>query len=160
MLIDEKADDFVAWCSVEALTQTHDREICKQAFRSLTGKGSKTDPFSPARARAVYLLGWLGRMAEIDEQVQRALQDESPLVRGYAVDTLARRDMIGAREQIEALLDTKTEQFVLRKAAEALGQIGSLDSLALLERHLRQKESTIRWSVRQAIAEIKARHQI
>lgn len=161
MLIDEKADDFVAWCSVEALTQTPDREICRRAFQVVGGKGSKADPLSPSRARAVYLLGWTGRGVRADKLLRKALQDRNYLVRGYAIDAMARMDLLGAREQIEEILSKpKEDPFVHRKAAEALGQIGTLESIQVLERCLFKEQARTRWAIRRAIAEINQRNSL
>jgi hypothetical protein len=161
MLVDEKADDFVAWCSVEALTQTQDPEICKQALRLVTGKGHKSDPFSHARARAVYLLGWTGRGARAANLLRKALRDQNYLVRGYAIDAMARLDLLDAREQIEEILSDPEEQsFVHRKAAEALGQIGTLESIQVLERCLFKQQARTRWAIRRAIEEINQRNSL
>jgi HEAT repeat protein len=89
------------------------------------------------------------------------LRDRNYLVRGYAIDAMARMDLLGAREQIEEILSNPAEEsFVHRKAAEALGQIGTLESLQVLERCLFKEQARTRWAIRGAIAEINQRNSL
>jgi hypothetical protein len=65
---------------------------------------------------------------------------------------------------IERLLEKETEPLVLRKAAEALGQIGTRDSIKVLEGKLKvdvvQINQSVRSAYRSAIQEIKERYGI
>ncbi len=158
----QEADDMVAWCAVEALTECDPEHVRAHLCRLLQDPEYKEEKWAHHRARAVYLLGRTGGQPETDQQVceELASKDPNPLVRAYAVEAMARRDLKDARQKVEQVLNTEKETLVLRKAAEALGQIGSLESVALLERYLRLEQARTRWAVRQAIAEIKRRHQV
>jgi HEAT repeat protein len=87
-------------------------------------------------------------------------QDPNFYVRGYAINAMVRLDFPNAREQIEQSLATEQEPWVLRKAAEALGQIGTVQSITVLERHLRHERTRTRWMVRRAIDEIRQRYAL
>jgi len=62
------------------------------------------------------------------------------------------------------LFTEEQDPFVLRKAAEALGHMGTVDSIATLERYLRYERARTRWMVRKrvhkAILEIKPRYSL
>jgi hypothetical protein len=158
LLGEGQRDDFVAWCAVEALIHSKHPEVYEYAMKHLTSKGPRRKQPSHHRARAVYLLGWVGEGSE--ELLHQALKDRDSFVRGYAIEAIARRDLVGARQDIEKMLISESEPFVLRKAAEALGRIGTLQTIPLLEQHLFQENAHARWSVRMAIAEIKERNVV
>lgn len=158
-LLDEgQNDDFLAWCLVEALTQYNHPKVYEFVVRKLYHKESRAKHLSHQRARAIYLLGWVGQ--GVDQHILTALRDKNFFVRGYAIETMARRDLVGARQLIEKILTSETDPFVLRKAAEALGRIGTLDSIPVLEQNLFQENARSRWAIRQAIAEIKERNSM
>jgi hypothetical protein len=157
----DQVDDFVAWCSVESLTQTNARGVYLRALHLLKNKEIEPVIYSHCRARAVYLLGWMRRGVNSDRLLRKALKDCNPFVRGYAIDAMARLDLLDAREQIEDILQKEEEEpFVHRKAAEALGQIGTIASIQVLERSLYRGKARTRWAVRQAIEEIKQRNAL
>jgi HEAT repeat protein len=160
VLRDRQPDDFVAWCAMESLTRSAHQDVLEEVLRLCRGKEAGTDRWARCRARAFYLLGWVGKGHDVGANLRRALQDPSPLVRGYAVDAMKRLDLRDAREQIERLMEVETEAWVLRKAAEALGQIGTVESISILERHLHHERSRTRWMVRKAITEIQERHRL
>jgi HEAT repeat protein len=160
VLQDRQPDDFVAWCAVESLTRSEHQDVLDEVLCLCQEKAGETDRWARSRARAFYLLGWVGRGRDVGANLRRALQDPSPLVRGYVIDAMKRLDLRDAREQIEGLMETETEAWVLRKAAEALGQIGTVESLAVLERHLHHERARTRWMVCKAIAEIRERHRL
>jgi HEAT repeat protein len=160
VLLDPQPDDFVAWCTVESLTRMKHPDVQDAALRLYQGEEFQTEGWARHRARAVYLLGWVGEGRKVGETLSNALQDPSPIVRGFVVNAIARLDLRHAREMIEGLMANETEAQVLRKAAEALAQIGTVESIAVLERHLRHPQARIRWMVRRAIAEIRERHQL
>ena len=160
-LDDDSLDDFVAWCSVEELTlfkgdaaqPVYDRLLALLHSQDRAGRTAEQ-----ARARWVYLLGWLGRGDETSALLLQALQDASPVVRARAVEAMAQLDRIDARESIEWILIKDPNPYVQRKAADALGQIGTLDSLPVLERCLRQERSAARLAMRHGMAAIKQRY--
>lgn len=160
VLLDPQPDDFVAWCTVESLTHIKHPDVQEAALRLYQGEEFQTEQWARHRARAVYLLGWVGEERKVGETLSNALQDPSPIVRGFVVNAIARLDLRHAREMIEGLMATETEAQVLRKAAEALAQIGTVESIAVLERQLRHPQARIRWMVRQAIAEIRERYRL
>jgi HEAT repeat protein len=160
VMTNEKSDDFVAWCAVEALTQSSHPEVFDCAASLVRTKEHGRKQLSFVRVRAVYLLGWVGKNAEAENLLREALRDRNCFVRGYAVEATARLDMVGARKEIERILQEDTEPFVLRKAAEALGKIGTLESIPILEQHLYKGQAGNRWAVRQAVAEIQIRYGI
>jgi HEAT repeat protein len=73
---------------------------------------------------------------------------------------MAQMDRVDARESIELLLVTDPHPFVQRKAADALGQIGTLDSLPILERCLKQERPAARLAFRHGIDAIKKRYGV
>jgi HEAT repeat protein len=159
LMFDPNADEFVAWCGIEALAEIGGPEVHDAAEPLFAEHIYRTHRWACHRARGVYLLGWVNRAGD-ETLLQKALRDSNPLVRGYAADAAARLDLKHARQDIEQLLTREDEPFVVRKAAEALGQIGTPDSLPVLERHLREGQARARHAVRQAIAEIKVRHAL
>jgi hypothetical protein len=160
LLADEQADDFVAWCGVEALTQQDQEEIYLHAAELFEKREAGEDKYSHLRARAVYLLGWVCYKEKTQKLLKGALSDHNYFVRGYAIEAMARLDLVGARQKIEQRLVIENEPFVLRKAAESLGKIGTLQSIPVLEEHLSTEQARTRWAVRQAIVEIKERNAI
>jgi len=182
ILEDEAGDEFVDWCVVEALTRFSqgvnagppddqvgqsrarrtdlEASIGRRARKLYERKGSDNANYSRLRARAVYLLGWLTEGTATGKLMRRALDDKNPFVRGYIVEAMARRDIMDARRTIEDQLSVETHPFVLRKAAEALGQIGTVESILVLEKYLRSQQASARWSARAAIHEIKERYAL
>lgn len=153
---------FVDWCVVEALTQLDYPEVQVVAYRIYQTK--KRAIWALHRARAIYLLGWMSRQPETGNVLDQALTDTNPFVRGYAIGAMAKLDLIDAREKIERLFTEERDSFVLGKAAEALGHMGTVDSIAILERYLRYERDRTRWTarkiVRKAIFEIKQRYSL
>ncbi len=155
-------DAFVEWCVVEALTQLDYPEVQAVAYRIYQTK--KRAIWASHRARAIYLLGWMSRQPETGNILNQALTDTNPFVRGDAIGAMAKLDLIDARAKIEHLFTEEQDPFVLRKAAEALGHMGTVDSIATLERYLRYERARTRWMVRKrvhkAILEIKPRYSL
>jgi hypothetical protein len=158
LLLDGEANEFVGWCAVEALTQIDHPEVRETALKLY--RECQGEALACHRAWAVYLLGWASGRATVGSLLSEALKDGDPHVRGYAAEAMARLDLRHAREQIEALLAVERDPWVLRKAAETLGQIGTVDSIAVLEKHLRHARARTRWMMRWAIAEIRQRHAL
>jgi HEAT repeat protein len=127
------------------------------------------------RARYIYLFGWIraeecalepGEAGEFSNQavLMKALEDHDPLVRGFAIQAIVRLRFSGVLKRFEDLLEKETEPVVLRKAAEALGQIGTPGSIKVLESKLKvdivQKNQSVRSAYRSAIQEIRERYGI
>jgi HEAT repeat protein len=72
---------------------------------------------------------------------------------------MARLDLIGAREKIEALLSKEEDPGVLRKVAEALGEIGDINSAKRLEEILHGESAGTRRIVQRAIRRIHERNE-
>jgi HEAT repeat protein len=157
----EDADDFVAWCCIEALgllSMSKDVEAVVIAF--CDDEGYQDESWARHRARAVYLLGRMRQDDMTANRLLKALQDPSPLVRSCAVESLAQMDLRTgiARRQIELLLETESDPVVVRNIAEALGHIGVLSTIARLRPYLRHEVARTRWAAQRAIDEILARH--
>jgi HEAT repeat protein len=52
------------------------------------------------------------------------------------------------------------ENWVLRRIVEALGKVGTLESIQVLEPYLRSEQTRTRSRVREAIAEIRRRYEM
>jgi len=90
----------------------------------------------------------------------KALADPDPETRGYAVYSLARLDLIGARKAIEKQLTVEEHPQVLRHIAEALSEIGDVGSINDLEQALNGPGAQTRWAIQKAIREIQERHEL
>lgn len=152
-------EEGLAWCAVEALAslQVGQEELCDWAKKTtkITDQSLKSQQ---QQARAIYLLGRVGKDSDTEQLLRSALKQQNVCVRGYAVSAIARLDLIDARAEIEALMSSETDPWVLRQAAEALGQIGNLETLPILQRHLRSQQASSRRSVQRAINEILERN--
>ena len=166
LFADAEVDNFVAWCATEALTSCVHEEVEAKAIALFQEKVYRKPQWRRHRARAVYLLGWVSGKAETGALVQQALRDEeNEFVRGYAVESMARLDLPNARTLIEERMDPEgdapeTDPEVLRKMAEALAQIGTMDSIPVLQRYLRHERTRTRHMMRRAIAEIRQRYSM
>jgi HEAT repeat protein len=152
-------DEELAWCTIEALALLRPKQEIYDWARKSAKMKDRSSQLQRRRARAVYLLGLVGRDSETERLLRGALRDsQNPHVRGSAVMGMARLDLIDARTEIEALMSSETNPWVLRQAAEALGQIGNLDTLPVLQRYLRRQQASNRRIVRRAINEILERN--
>jgi HEAT repeat protein len=68
--------------------------------------------------------------------------------------------LLDAREQAEMLLTKEKEPWVLREIAEALSEIGDMNSISYLERFLQGESARTRWVVQRAIRDICQRHEM
>lgn len=162
-LLDAKdADDKVAWCAVEAVAlMTPHREVYRWAKQTASNSKGNDSTSQQRRARAVYLLGRVGSGAENGKLLFDALEDMSnDTARGYAATAIARLDLVNGRKKLEQRLAVEPEAWVLHKVAEALGQVGTLESLPFLEKHRRSQQARTRWVVRRAILEILERNEL
>lgn len=155
-------DNFVAWCVVQALTECPLSAVEEWALRLCTHATYRQSKWQHRRARAVYLLGWISNPENTSAVLEEALHDQNPLVRGFAVDALARLNHPDARDRIHTLLsrrgDPETDPDVLRRMAEALGQIGTVESIPYLQAHLQHERVRTRRAMQKAIADIRQRY--
>jgi hypothetical protein len=156
------ANDFVAWCGVEALgLMKRHKDVEAAAITLCEDKKYQDESWARHRARAIYLLGRMRQDSETAERLRLALHDPSPFVRSCVVEALAQMDLRTgeARRQIELLLDSEVDPMVLRNIAEALGRIGVLSTVARLQTHLRHEVARTRWAMKQATDDILARYR-
>jgi hypothetical protein len=156
------ADDFVAWCVTEALTECRTADAERMALSFRQDKRYRTKKWRHHRARATYLLGWVSRDESTCQLLWSALKDRDPLVRGFAIDAISRLDLPQAREEIQRLMTgdarRETDPDVLRRMAEALSQIGTVDSIPVLQQYLWHERTYTRWAMHKAIDEIRERY--
>ncbi|MEM7537449.1 MAG: CHAT domain-containing protein [Chloroflexota bacterium] len=158
---DADVDDFVAWCATDALVQLpQKRNIESYAVQLYTNAEYQSKAWAHHRSRAVYLMGRVCTRPETSRELLKALNDFNYLVRGYAVQSVALLDLREARELLENMLDKEHDHWTLRRIAKGLGMIGTIDSIPVLERHLRNDTIRIRWMVRSAIKEIRNRYEL
>ncbi len=163
---------YVVWCAVEALAQMRSGGVAEQANArrlktpSLKGKRTENPARADRRARLTYLLGRVSREPETSKVLfEASLTDPSQRVRCYAIDAMTQLNLEGARRHIEGILqagsDGETTLHVLRKATEALAQIGTVESIFVLKRFLDSPHGgQLRLTVRKAIKDIRERHGI
>jgi HEAT repeat protein len=157
-------DEFLFWCGIEALTlykQSEDQkkiaEVAKEVYMQPADPNVRVDS---RRSRAVYILGWINQESSIPGILSNALADDDPYVRRYAINAMARLDIVNARAQIEQQLQFEDDPRVLREIALALGAIGDMNTIALLTRHMHDEHSRTRHSIKLAINEIRDRHEM
>jgi hypothetical protein len=95
------------------------------------------DELADHRARAIYLLGWMKPSEAAQEAVRKALEDLSPEIRRRAAQSLGRWRLNWSRTLLEERLRSEHDEKVLDKIVQALGPIGVLETLPLLEACLR-----------------------
>jgi hypothetical protein len=172
-----KIDDLVAWCTVEALAEFPDPEVRGRTYELLQQYGSPQFMNKPPRQRAryIYLLGWMNteactwetasyRESPSQTVLLKALADNDALVRSCAIHAIVRLNFQGVLGIVEKILENETEPVVLRSAAEALGQIGTRDTIKALESKLKvdvvQINQNLRSTYRNAIQAIQERYGI
>ena len=162
-------NQFIAWCTVEALSQIKHQEVEQAAIALYYRRPGRR--YSQRRERqriyAIYLLGAVGgRFGETVEILNQALEEPNPTLRGYAARSVGRLGLLKAREQLESRLESKDRQrreqnpWVLRRIVEALSKVGTLESIPVLEPYLRHEEIRTRRRVREAITEIRRRYEL
>ena len=166
-------NDLVAWCAVEALAEFPRPDVRGCVYDLLMEYRSvdfKNQP-SRYRARLIYLLGFLsaevsaketGSTPTSQEVLRQALVDDEPAVRGFAINAWVRLNYKDAQMEVENIIKKNDEKpLVLRKAAEAIGLIGTRDSIRLLESRLAlpvvKENQSVRSAYRKAIKEIQER---
>ncbi|MEM7031040.1 MAG: hypothetical protein AAF629_15850, partial [Chloroflexota bacterium] len=163
-LFQEKRTPFLLWCVVEGLAQIKHDSVFQLAERLYKHSSVK-------RIYALYLLGTSGVMGEPHYKaaikiLQGALNHTDLNVRGYAGRAISYLRI--AYSPFQRLLEehlrdaayNPEEQWVQRRYIEALGHVGTPDVIPTLELYLRSIERRTRQRTREAIAEIKRRHQL
>ena len=114
------------------------------------------------RAWAFYLLGYLGTGEAYSDLLTSALVDprESAKVRGYAAQALGRLQPKEARQVLQDALARESDLWVVRKVVQALGNVGTPDSVPTLENYLRTGRVQVRKSVQLSIANINQRFEV
>jgi HEAT repeat protein len=114
------------------------------------------------RAWAFYLLGYLGTGEAYSDLLTSALLDprESAKVRGYAAQALGRLQPKEARPVLQDALAQESDLWVVRKVVQALGNVGTPDSVPTLENYLRTGRVQVRKSVQLSIANINQRFEV
>ena len=155
-------DNFVAWCVTEALTECRVADVERIVVSFRQDKTYRSRKWRRQRAQAAYLLGWVASEESTCQLLWSALKDRDPLVRGFAVDAIARLDLPNAGEQIQSLMTggarRETDPDVLRRMAEALAQIGTVDSIPALQQYLCHERTLTRRAMYKAIDEIRERY--
>ena len=171
---DPAEDDLVAWCASEALTEFQNNSL----YLTVCGicEAAAFQEMPRHLARFIYLLRWNITYAEDApaeagagcgpdaswQLLLNALRDPHPIVRGSAVITIACLGFRDSCQEIQNLLRHEREPFVLGRIAEALAQVGTPESIKLLESKMKdgtaQEYQTVRSAFRSAIKEIQERY--
>jgi len=119
------------------------------------------------RLHAIHLLGMVDcRQSRTAEILFAALHDKHGTIRGYAARSIGRLGLIEAQEHIEARLlksrqsTPEQNEWVIRRLIEALGKVGSRESIDVLEPYIIHEKTRIRRRTREAIAEIERRFDL
>ncbi len=163
-----RLNQFVAWCVTDALSQIKHEAVEQAAIQLYHQHQSSTDPVDLQRCvYAVYLLGAVGgRFEETAKILYEAMESVNVDVRGYAAYSIGRLGLIEARERLEERLESRNPQkreqntWVLRRVVEALGRVGTLESIQVLQPYLRHEQRRTRQRVREAITEIRRRYEL
>ena len=91
--------------------------------------------------------------------VRKALEDLSPEIRRRAAQSLGRWRVAWSRTLLEEQLRREHDEKVIDKIVQALGPVGVLETLPLLEACLkRAQRAGTRRHIRNAMVEIRSRH--
>lgn len=155
-----KADlkEFRAWCVTDALGQIQHPATEQAALAISSDAAYQDDAHVPQRARAIYLLGWMQPGQGARDAVAKALTDPLPEVRRRAAQSLGRWQASWAREPLEEQLKREQDEKVIDKIVQALGPIGTVETIPLLESSLRRVlRSATRRHIRNAVEAIRLR---
>lgn len=163
-----RLNQFIAWCVTDALSQIKHEAVEQAAIQLYHQHQSSTDLVDQQRCvYAVYLLGAVGgRFEETAKILYEAMESVNVDVRGYAAYSIGRLGLIEARERLEERLESRNPQkreqntWVLRRVVEALGRVGTLESIQVLQPYLRHEQRRTRQRVREAIAEVRRRYEL
>ena len=157
-----KRDDFISWAIVDAIA------LKAGSFRTVADKQWLENPFSrrkpsnweQLRSQAIYLVSFLPYDKFSKSLITRAMNDSSDYVKGYAYFAIGNMGILEMLPDLERCLASESEPFALRKAAEAVGKIGTIDSIPMLKQNLQNQRARTRWMVRKAIERIRYRNHI
>lgn len=138
----------------------------QQATASATVVGAeRREAFDVHRERrrvwAFYLLGYLNLKDEATDLLFKALDpqlEESYRVRGYAAQAIGRLQPREGRQKLLDALSAEQDLRVMRKIVWALSQVGTPDTIPILENYLRTGRVQARTIVQRSIAEIRRRY--
>jgi HEAT repeat protein len=159
---------FLAWCITDALSQIKHADV-EQAAIDLYNRYRRSRSASGQLhcSNAVYLLGEVGgRYHETAKILFEALEHPKSEVRGYVAQSIGKLGLFAAHERLEERLASKdpqkreTESWTLRRIVQAIGKVGTLESIQVLEPYLRHEQTRTRSRVREAIAEIRRRYEM
>jgi hypothetical protein len=123
-----------ALLSISRLSDPRGRKVQAEAWPPdlfpAVAKLLGADPFTFVRARAADALFGAPAGEAGDAPLAQALSDESPVVRGRAVDVLGARGAKGHARDVSARLDDEAESLDVRaRAARALGRMCDMASV-------------------------------
>lgn len=150
--------DALASCVAESLTQIKHPDVEAAAMKMYKSR-HRGENWQQRRARAVYLLGWVGTNPETIETLFQALNNDAPDIRANAALSIGRLEPQAARQNLEKRLAEEQDTNVLPALIEALEVVGTSETLPLLEGYLSNPSTQTRQAVRRAIATIQARDQ-
>jgi HEAT repeat protein len=158
----EDLDEILSACVVESLTQVKHPDVATAALKVYSDPKHRTKEAEPLLAQGIYLLGWVASQPEHMQVLYRALEDPVIDVRRNAAFSIGRLELSDARQNLEARLSKKEEknQLVICRIVEALGRVGTPETIDLLNGFLKHESSAIRRGVREAVVEISARHSL
>ncbi|MBI5578751.1 MAG: HEAT repeat domain-containing protein [Deltaproteobacteria bacterium] len=165
---------------IEGVRQAAMNAVCRHSAKASGGKTADIPPKEAAaggrrssvntsdaqrelrRAWAFYLLGYLGTGETYSDLLTLALVDprESAKVRGYAAQALGGLQPKEARQVLQDALARESDLWVVRKVVQALGNVGTPDSVPILENYLRTGRVQVRKSVQRSIANINQRFEV
>ena len=155
---DHHTPDALASCVAESLTQIKHPEVEAEAMKIFKSQ-RRGESWRQRRARAVYLLGWVGTSQETVEALFQALDNNSPEVRANAAQSIGRLEPQAACQNLEKRLAVEQDASVLTALIEALDVVGTHESLPLLEGYLTNSSTQTRHAARRAIDNIRSRDQ-
>jgi len=160
----QNVDSFVGWCSTEALAQIQHDDIQEQVLALCSEEPYQKAGWDEHRARAFYLLGWVGQQSqkqrvEINKLLIDALDDPDIWVKGFAIQSIGRLGLRVARPRIEQMLSRENDAWLRRKMAQTLGKIGTRESIDMLKEEKRLEMARTR-TLRSAIREIMQREPV
>ncbi len=140
------------WCLSEGLGQIRHPEVEAAALQAVDSQAENQ------RVWALYVLGRVGARPAATALFKALADRKSVKVRGYAADAIGRLDPLDGRRKLEERLTLVDEDpWVLRKTIQSLGQIGTLETIPLLEASVRTGWVQLRQVTRSAINDIQRR---
>ena len=165
------ANTFVAWCVLEALGQIKYSDVEEYAIELYYDvmQEQRNSPIfgdKALRIYAIYLLGATGgQLQDSIDIIDKALDSQNDDVRAYSATALGEIGWPDCNERLEERLlltgkESEKNLWVLRRVIDALGKVGTLDSVEVLAPYLRHENKRTRKRTREAIANIKRRFEM